>query len=227
METTTRTPERRIDSKIRRMQIGGALCAMFAAVGITTGIREMSPEIGWIVPILAGLCAAAGFAIIWHAMIGTIVGMIRLTMIVALFVVAAVVTTASWGISAQSIATAVAGRSAMSAELSAQVDTFNQTLAKAYAEATGWKGIAGSAAAKGAGFKLQADTEAGGSNGNGKGCGPIRAAAALLDRGYGKARQEVEMRQFNIARLTDEELEELERLTLLMLDADEAEATAH
>jgi len=97
-------------------------------------------------------------------------------MIVALFVVAAIVTTASWGISAQSIATAVAGRSAMSAELSAQVDTFNQTMAKAYAEATGWKGIAGSAAAKAAGFRLQADTEAGGSNGNGKGCGPICAS---------------------------------------------------
>jgi len=55
----------------------------------------------------------------------------------------------------------------------------------------------------------------------------ISAATAILDRGYGKARQEVEMRQFNIARLTDEDLDELERLTLLMLNDDEAEATAH
>jgi hypothetical protein len=55
----------------------------------------------------------------------------------------------------------------------------------------------------------------------------ISAASILLDRGYGKARQEVEMRQFNVARLTDEELDELERLTLLMLDDDEVEATAH
>jgi hypothetical protein len=55
----------------------------------------------------------------------------------------------------------------------------------------------------------------------------IGAATALLDRGYGKARQEIEMRQYNIARLTDQELGELERLTLLTLDDDEAEATAH
>jgi hypothetical protein len=55
----------------------------------------------------------------------------------------------------------------------------------------------------------------------------ISAATVLLDRGYGKARQEVEIRKPNLARLTDEELEELERLTLLMLDDDETEATAH
>jgi hypothetical protein len=55
----------------------------------------------------------------------------------------------------------------------------------------------------------------------------ISAATAILDRGYGKARQEVERRQFNTARLTDEDLEELERLTLLMLDDDEVEARAH
>ena len=55
----------------------------------------------------------------------------------------------------------------------------------------------------------------------------IGAATALLDRGYGKARQEVEIRKPNLARLTDEELDELERLTLLMLDNDEAEATTH
>jgi hypothetical protein len=56
----------------------------------------------------------------------------------------------------------------------------------------------------------------------------ISAASILLDRGFGKARQEVEIRKPNLARLTDEELDELERLTLLMtLDDDEAEARAH
>jgi hypothetical protein len=55
----------------------------------------------------------------------------------------------------------------------------------------------------------------------------ISAAAALLDWGYGKARQEVEIRKPNLARLTDEELDELERLTTLMLHDDEAEARAH
>jgi hypothetical protein len=56
----------------------------------------------------------------------------------------------------------------------------------------------------------------------------ISAATAILDRGYGKASQEVEVRRKpNLDRLTDEELEELERLTLLILDDDEVEATAH
>jgi hypothetical protein len=55
----------------------------------------------------------------------------------------------------------------------------------------------------------------------------ISAATTLLDRGYGKARQEVELRQFNLALLNDEQLEALERLTLVMLGHDEAEATAH
>jgi hypothetical protein len=55
----------------------------------------------------------------------------------------------------------------------------------------------------------------------------ISAATALLDRGYGKARQEVEIRKPNLARLTDDDLDELERLTSLMLDDDEVEATAH
>jgi hypothetical protein len=51
----------------------------------------------------------------------------------------------------------------------------------------------------------------------------LGAATALLDRGYGKAKQEVEIRKPNLARLTDEELDELERLT----EFDEIEATAH
>jgi hypothetical protein len=55
----------------------------------------------------------------------------------------------------------------------------------------------------------------------------ITAAMALLDRGYGKPRQEVEIRKPNLDRLTDEELEQLERLTALMYDNDEVEATAH
>jgi hypothetical protein len=49
----------------------------------------------------------------------------------------------------------------------------------------------------------------------------ITAAMALLDRGYGKPRQEVEIRKPNLDRLTDEELEQLERLTALMYDNDE------
>ena len=55
----------------------------------------------------------------------------------------------------------------------------------------------------------------------------ISAATAILDRGYGKARQEVEIRKPNLDRLTDQDLDELERLTLLLFADDEVEATAH
>jgi hypothetical protein len=54
----------------------------------------------------------------------------------------------------------------------------------------------------------------------------ISAATAILDRGYGKARQEVEIRKPNLDQLTDQDLDELERLTALMYD-DEVEPTAH
>ena len=160
METNT-TVERRIDRPIRFLRLAGALCAMFAAVGIGHGIHQASPDGGWFVPILAGIVAAPALAIFWHVVIGTVVGMVRLTMIVALFVVAAVVTVIALGASAQAIATSVAGRAALSAELSAVVDDYNQKLAKAYAEATGWSGIATSAGAKAAGLRTQADTEVG------------------------------------------------------------------
>ena len=178
METNT-TVERRIDRPIRFLRLAGALCAMFAAVGIGHGIHQANPDGGWLVPILAGLVAATALAIFWHVVIGMVVGMVRKTMLVALFAVAAVVTVVALGASAQAIATAVAGRAALSAELSAQVDDFNQKLAKAYAEATGWSAVATSANAKAVGLRTQADTESGGSNGYGKGCGP--RCASLRD----------------------------------------------
>ena len=40
----------------------------------------------------------------------------------------------------------------------------------------------------------------------------IGAATALLDRGYGKARQEIEATNRDLSRLTDDELDALERL---------------
>lgn len=55
----------------------------------------------------------------------------------------------------------------------------------------------------------------------------ISAATALLDRAHGKPKQEMEIRKPDLSRLTDEQLDQLERLTLLMMDDDEAEATAH
>ena len=122
--------ERRIDSKIRLMRIAGVLCALFAAAGICHGMHEANPDGGWLVPAFAGLVAASALAIFWHVVIGSVVGMVRLSMIVTLFVAATVVTVVALGASAQAIATAVAGRAALSAELSALVDGYNQKLAE-------------------------------------------------------------------------------------------------
>jgi hypothetical protein len=113
-------------------------------------------------PILAGVVAASALAILWHVVIGSVVGMVRLSMIVAVFVAATLLTIIQLGASGQAIATAVSGRAALSTELSAVVDGYNQKLAKAYAEATSWGSIASAAGAKAAGYKARADTEAGG-----------------------------------------------------------------
>jgi hypothetical protein len=173
------TAERRIDSKIRLLRIAGVLCALFAAAGICNGIHEANPNGGWLVPAFAGMVAALALAIFWHVVIGSVIGMVRLSMIVALFVAATVVTVVALGASAQAIATAVAGRAALSAEFSALVDGYNQKLAEAYAEATGWGSIASAAGAKAAGYEKQSESESDGSYGTGKGCGP--RCASLRD----------------------------------------------
>ena len=179
MEATNTTAERRIDRKVRFMQFAGTLCALFAAVGIADGIHQANPDGGWTMPVLAGVVAASALAILWHVVIGSVVGMVRMTMIVALFVAASILRVIQLGASAQAIATAVAGQAALSAELSAVVDGYNQKLAKAYAEATSWSSIASAAGTKATGYAKQSETEAGGANGNGKGCGP--KCASLKD----------------------------------------------
>jgi hypothetical protein len=172
METTNTTAERRIDGKVRWMRRAGMLCALFAAVGIGDGIHQANPDGGWFMPVIAGLVAACALAIFWHIIIHTVTGMVRTAMIIALFVVAFIVTALSLGASAQAIATAISGQAALTAELSSDVDGFNQALAKAYAEATGWRGIAAAAITKATGYQAQAKGEEGGSHGTGKGCGP-------------------------------------------------------
>ena len=187
METNT-TVERRIDRPIRFLRLAGALCAMFAAVGIGHGIHQANPDGGWFVPILAGLVAATALAIFWHVVIGMVVGMVRKTMLVALFAVAAIVTVVALGASAQAIATAVAGRAALSAELSAQVDDYNQRLAKAFGEATSWSGVAEAAGAKAAGLDASRPTaKRTAAYGSGKGCGP--RCNSLRDTGGGVRQQ--------------------------------------
>lgn len=168
----TTTMERRIDGKVRLMQIAGVLCALFAAAGIAHGLHEANPDGGWLIPAFAGFVASVMLAIFWHVVIGAVVGMVRLPTIIGLFALSAIATVVALGASAQAIATAVAGRSALSAELSANVDAYNQRLAEAYAQATVFSSVAAAAGTKGTGYEKQAETEAGGGNATGKGCGP-------------------------------------------------------
>jgi hypothetical protein len=164
--------QRRIDRKVRAFEMAAMICALFASIGIGGGLHEANPNGGWAVPIIAGIAAAVGFAIFWHSVMSAVTGMVRTTMLVAVFVIATVVTCIALGASAQAIATAIAGRAALAAELSANVDGYNKALAEAYTEATSWRGVAEAATVLAAGFRAQADIEAGGSHGTGKGQGP-------------------------------------------------------
>jgi hypothetical protein len=164
--------ERRIDFKVRCLQLAAILCALFAAAGICHGIHEANPSGGWVLPAAAGIISAAGFAMAWHVFIGSIVGMVRLSMIISLFVCAIVVTGISLGASAQAIATAIAGRAALAAELSLKVEDYSTSLNEAYARATSWRAAADAANVLAVGLEGRAETEGGGGNGTGKGCGP-------------------------------------------------------
>lgn len=170
--TRAYTVERHIDAKVRWMRVAAVLCALFAAVGIGTGIYESNPSGGYLVPVLAGFIAAAAFAIFWHVAIGGVVNHVKTWVIVVTFIVAVVFTIIALGASAQAIATAVSGRAALAAELSARVDEFNHRLAEAHSQASSWSSVSLAAAAVAAGYEKRAETEQRGSNGTGSGCGP-------------------------------------------------------
>jgi hypothetical protein len=164
--------EKRITGKVRALQISAVLCALFAAAGISHGIHEANPAGGWVFPVGAGIIAASAFAAGWHVLIGSVVGMVRLSMIIALFVGGVLLTAIAVGASAQAIATAISGRAALAAELSLKVEEYNTALADAYVRATGWRAAADAANILATGLEGRAETEAGGGNGTGKGCGP-------------------------------------------------------
>ena len=170
------TTERRLDGNLRFLRLAAVLCALFAAVGIGHGIYAANPDGGYFIPVFAGFAAATALAVFWHVLIGAITGMVRLPMMVSLFAVGFLVTAVAIGASAQSIATAISGHAAMSAELAVNVDTYNQKLADAYGEATGWSAVANAALATGTGLELQAEREADGDNGKGAGKGPRYAS---------------------------------------------------
>jgi hypothetical protein len=168
--------ERRIEGKIRWMRIAAMLCALFAAAGIAVGIHDANPTAGWIVPIFAGIVAAAGFAIWWHVLITSVVGMVNLYAIIAVMIACTIVTALALGASAHAIATAVAGRAALAKELEGQIGGYSKALNDAYTQGTSWGSIAGAAAARAAGYIKQAETEMDGQHGTGKGCGPLCAS---------------------------------------------------
>jgi hypothetical protein len=177
--------QRRVDRKVRAFEIAAVICALFASIGIGQGLHEANPDGGWAVPIIAGVAAAFGFAIFWHGVMSAVTGMVRTTTLVAVFVIATVVTGIALGASAQAIATAIAGRAALAAELSANVDGYNKALAEAYTEATSWRGVADGATVLAAGFRAQAEIEAGGSHGTGKGQGPRWASLQEASQSFG------------------------------------------
>lgn len=170
--TKTVTVEKRIDFKVRCLQVAAILCALFAAAGISHGIHEANPQGGWVFPVAAGVIAATALASMWHVLIGSVVGMVRLSMIIALFIGSVLLTSIAVGASAQAIATAISGRAALAAELSLKVEEYNTALADAYTRATSWRAAADAANILATGLEGRAETEAGGGNGNGKGCGP-------------------------------------------------------
>jgi hypothetical protein len=174
MNTPTKTVvvEKRVDFKVRCLQIAAILCALFAAAGISHGIHEANPQGGWMFPVGAGIIAATALAACWHVLIGSVVGMVRLSMIIALFIGGILLTSIALGASAQAIATAISGRAALAAELSGKVEEYNTALADAYVRATSWRAAADAANILATGLEGRAETEAGGGNGTGKGCGP-------------------------------------------------------
>jgi len=167
----TSKSERRIDRTVKLIGFGAVACAMFAAVGIAHGIHDQNPAGGWMLPIGAGIIAAIAFAIFWHAVTKHVVGFVRPAILVGMFASAVVVTAVALGASAQAIATAIAGRGALSAVLSEQVDGYNAALSEAYADAIAWRGIADSALVIATGFDMKAQNEASGTHGTGKGQG--------------------------------------------------------
>ena len=96
------------------------------------------------------------------------------------FVVGVLLTVLALGASAQSIATAVAGRSALATELTQHVDAFNQALAKAHWKQPRWSSLPRAADAKAVGYDKQAQMEAEGMNGKGSGKGPRYASLKAI-----------------------------------------------
>jgi hypothetical protein len=213
--------ERRIERNVLWMRVAAVLCAFFAAAGITLGIREANVFSGWVLPAFAGLVAAAAFASFWHVSIGNVVGMIKPSMLFILFALAGIVTAVALGASAQAIATAVAGRAAVSAELSTQVNPYNDALAEAYARGTGWGSISTAAIAKSTGLNGQAELEELGQHGTGKGCGVRCAQLKEMSGAFSDAHDALDKLLKDAADDRKEGDAAMQRLRLAAVDGDQ------
>jgi hypothetical protein len=182
--TTTTITESHIDGSIRMMRLAGITSALFAAFGIAHGIHDVNPDAGWLIAGVTGVFAAIALAIFWHAAINMIHRMMRPAYICGVFALCFVVTVLGVGASAQAIATMVAGRPSLIAELSNQVDAHNRALAEAYRQATGWRGVAEAATVLATGYDARAEMEAGGKHGTGKGQGQKWSSYKEFADGY-------------------------------------------
>lgn len=169
METTT---ERRLDSKVRWLKAGAMIGALFAAAGIGLGLYEGNPACVWLVPVAAGLVAAAIFAAFWHWAVGAITDVdhpwrIIVAMLLSLFVAGIAFWSSTFG-----IAQAVSGHGALVREMEARIQGYNDALQDAYVKATAWNTLTDTASTVASGYAGEAKNEADGGHGTGKGCGP-------------------------------------------------------
>jgi heme exporter protein D len=147
-------------------------CASLAAVSTTLGLHLANPSGGWLVPVFTGVVLALALGTFWHVLIEAaerVRTKIGTTVIVAAGILAALV---ALGTSASNIATAMAGRASVSAELAVRVDDYSSAVSAAHVEAKRFQPLVSVTATAAASMNGKADLEARGGNGHGAGCGP-------------------------------------------------------
>jgi hypothetical protein len=156
----------------RFLRYAAISCASLAAVSTTLGLHLANPTGGWLVPAFTGVVLALALGTFWHVLIEAaerVRTKIGTTVIVVAGILAAMV---ALGTSASNIATAMAGRASVSAELAQRVDAYSGAVSAAHIEAKRFQPLVDVTAAADATMNGKADLEARGGNGHGAGCGP-------------------------------------------------------
>jgi len=164
--------ERRLDGRVRLLQVAATLCSLFAATGIMVGIHDANPAAGWVVPALAGFVGAVAIAVFWHWAIGSITVVANPFRISAKFLLSFAATVLALSASAQGIAQGVAGHAAVVRELENRIEVYGKALNEAFVKGTAWSPLASAALSIDAGYRTLAQTEQAGQHDTGKGCGP-------------------------------------------------------